>query len=179
MQKYVALQVKVQKTKLKPCIESAKLDLNTYANIADNVHNNKLVIATHLIHQHSQAFHRKTRARFETSFNTKLVQPPHLPTVGNWIRCIAKVKTFESKKASHDRIDCRAPTEGARQKSATCRGLQKMIEEAQSRDQGVVSGYRCLLPLSHLEVPEQRVVFPPRRAADGGRVANLSPVSWA
>ena len=54
MQKYVALQVKVQNTKLKPCIESAMFDLNTYANISNNVHNNKLVIATPLLHQHSQ-----------------------------------------------------------------------------------------------------------------------------
>ena len=72
-----------------------------------------------------QTFHRKARARFETSYNAKLVQPPQLPTVGNWIRCIARVKTLESKKASHYRMDCRAPTKGARQKTATCRGPAK------------------------------------------------------
>ena len=58
-----------------------------------------------------ETFHRKAKARFETSFDTKLAQPPQLPTVGNWIRCIAKVKTSEKK--IHYRIDCRAPTEGA------------------------------------------------------------------
>ena len=44
-----------------------------------------------------ETFHRKARTRFETSFDTKLAQPPQLPTVGNWIRCIAKVKTSEKK----------------------------------------------------------------------------------
>ena len=42
-----------------------------------------------------ETFHRKAKARFEASFDTKLAQPPQLPTVGNWIRCIAKVKTSE------------------------------------------------------------------------------------
>ena len=63
-----------------------------------------------------ETFHRKARTRFETSFDTKLAQPPQLPTVGNWIRCIAKVKTSEKKTLIKTKLvqPPQAPTVGTR-----------------------------------------------------------------
>ena len=80
-----------------------------------------------------ETFHRKARARFETSFDAKLVQPPQLRTVGIWIRCIAKIKTLEPKNASHYRIDCRAPTERHAKSRQRVMELKKTLIKTERR----------------------------------------------